>query len=429
METHDFPRALSSLQGKIEMLVFAPIKVDFSAEAPPSPYKEIIAAFGGVAGRGIPKIVLFRNPPLKRIFYKAKFEEAGAMVPGRHPDHTYHEIVANYELQQLQKQLGDPQSANAILHSQHDKWIQDPFCVLELGDDYNALLQPYYSDRIPEQFISMQLAEDRSLKLVVQPTRYWLEGGNILIGENFAMLGKDLLVRNWLDVIRKKGIANSTEADIDNFEADIRQLLGKPYLFWPGFDVPRPKLKHPEELSYQPAFHLDLFLTLGGKAANGKEIILHGDPAMAWKVCEEILGVRVETWLQVDKREFLQGFQAVLTYIQAMSEGKAGAPQFEMIPLPWLTWKGMTYSYNNCLVEEFDGKKYAYVPSYLVAEVLDEADRLNPVFLALEAEVERQFSKAGFEPVCWVKAGNHFRTYAAAEGSLHCISKVLRRSR
>jgi hypothetical protein len=411
------------------MLLFAPLMVEFSADAPPSPYKEIIAAFDGVTGRGIPRIVLFRNPPLERRVYEVKFEEAGAMVEERSDDVTYHEIVANFELEQLKEQLGDPQSAKAILHSQHDKWIQDPFCVLELGDGYNALLQPYYSDRIPEQFISVQLAEDRSLQLVVQPTRYWLEGGNILIGENFALLGKDLLVRNWLDVIRKKGIANAKKADIDKFEADIRQLLGKAHLFWPGFDVPRPKLKHPEELSYQPAFHLDLFLTLGGKAPNGKEIILHGDPAMAWEVCEQILGERAESWLQVSKKAFLQGFQAVLTYIQKMSEGKSDGPQFEMIALPWLTWKGKTYSYNNCLVEEFDGKKYAYVPSYLVADADDEVDRLNPVFLALEAEVERQFSKAGFEPVCWVKAGFHFRTYAAAEGSLNCISKVLRRSR
>ena len=96
---------------------------------------------------------------------------------------------------------------------------------------------------------------------------------------------------------------------------------------------------------------------------------------------------------------------------------------FLVISLPIFFYDNATFSWNNCLVEVYEGRKRVYLPSYRCDH---DPEKLNPGFECLEAEVGRIYAGQGFE-VTWFRNGRFFRTLARHGGSLHCAVKVMAR--
>jgi hypothetical protein len=246
------------------------------------------------------------------------------------------------------------------------------------------------------------------------PTRFAVEGGNILIGNDFALVGRNLLQRN----------RHHYEAHLDPMEveqrmqADFQRLLGMRYVYFIGSDHPLPDAKrwypeHPEAL--QPFFHLDLYLSLGGKDKAGDEIIM----------LAEIDLPSVGKDLSDPQRKTLEGInvalKAVKDQLSEISRHSFG-PKFRIEEIPMSgcfvgdETKGqrfVPYSYNNAQFEWYHGISRVYLPHYAGCEHLEQRLRENLPGL-------------GFARITFVEYD--FEDFALQNGSLHCLTKVLQRS-
>lgn len=297
------------------------------------------------------------------------------------------------------------------------EWAQDPFCVLEGAGDLTIFLQPLFSRRYMDKFISLMLSADERFDTLVKPTTLLLEGGNILANEDYLLAGKDLLAQNILQILRKKQSREPDPTILESLEAKFRKEFGVREVIWLGFD--RAKLDWKRKgTTYQPAFHLDLFLTLGDKNSAGKQVLFFGSPSLAKEVLME----------QLPNSE-IDFHPAALNYFVEMETvlGRL-THRFEIVKIPLFMVKEHLFSFNNCLVEAFDGHCIAYLPSYLVSPEEDRYERLNPQFRILMEVVESTFMANGFTEVRWIGPGKFFRKLSQMRGSLHCITKVLKRS-
>jgi len=101
------------------------------------------------------------------------------------------------------------------------------------------------------------------------------EGGNILIGEEHIFVGADSPAVAELDLGKRETV-----------------LIGAPdYPAETSCPATRGKEEWQEIFHYhnkagtrQPVFHIDMFVTLAGKGADGRERILVGDPALAAEI-------------------------------------------------------------------------------------------------------------------------------------------------
>jgi hypothetical protein len=111
---------------------------------------------------------------------------------------------------------------------------------------------------------------------------------------------------------------------------------------------------------------------------------------------------------------------------ERLVEARAAFPdsQYMVVDLPIFFMNGTCYSWNNALVEVAGQQRRVYVPSY---QSTQDEQGLNPTFELLEAKVTEQYASAGFQ-VQWIRCGRFFRLIASHGGSLHCVTKVLRRT-
>jgi hypothetical protein len=288
------------------------------------------------------------------------------------------------------------------------RWAQDPFVTMAT-EDAVILLQSYYTQRLTDYLLPLQLAEQAGRDFLLKPTRLYLEGGNILCSWKRAYIGKDLLQQNMT-------LLALSEQDV---LAHLKQTMGVAEIKVVGFTAQRQKwMAKPDEgnLTWQPLFHIDLFMTLGGKdKGTGRELIFLANPNLSTHV--------LQTENNTVKRAYLPKLD---THLEAgLEEVKAHFPgnEYRVVDLPIYILNGTCYSWNNCLVEITETTKRVYLPSY-VAEIDDQ--QLNPTFTILEARVDRCYRDEGFEPI-WIRSGGFFRIISSHGGSLHCVTKVLRR--
>lgn len=416
-------KALSSIEGRIE---------DLLVTLPPSPneylneyYEQIEEAFSDR-----PKVIRYRNyhPPRAhgnrygRSLYPDQITERrlirileGREVISYNGDGQFFKEYAGELVDFLQKGLP--------IHN--TGWAQDAFTILENMSRQTAFLQPLFSDRIVDKFISLQLAAWKELDMVVRPTKLLIEGGNLLAGSGFILAGKDMLARNILFRMEKDSQNREAAFFREQVENDFRRDLGVDQILWVGFERSRESWKGDGGESYQPDFHIDLFITLGGCNSEGKQIIFLGDPELARSLLKK--EVNLDHYPIPDGA--LSQFHELKRYFEGLiANPRPGIPEIELVNLPLFIYQDIVMSFNNCLVESFDGQKKAYLPEYATSECEDRYERLNPVFKCLKPITEQLFRDAGFDAVTWIGPGRFFRKLALLRGSLHCITKVLRRS-
>lgn len=285
------------------------------------------------------------------------------------------------------------------------RWIQDYFMVFgtpkATENQLNAL---YHSnpDKPSSAFVTTQFAD--KLDLEVSWGTVNLAGGNILVYQNKAWIGKDVFCL-------PEGDCSLESQRINQLRKEIKLEQITPL----GTSEPLQMLPH-KAPSFQPFFHIDLYITLGGKTTNGEDLVFIADLKD-----ENIVGYSssIEPYIENIRKGLSE------TKARFISDG------FVVANLPIvLHFKSNTvydiYSYNNLLVEIWEDHKIAYQPNYQ-GEIknLNDPGNLKETFARTNGDTSRVFASLGFK-VKPVK-GNKVDQAARSSGGIKCMTRVLER--
>ena len=180
-------------------------------------------------------------------------------------------------------------------------WAEDPYVAGLDESGRHALLEPDDFDRSADDLIATLIAPHAALARRRSPLIF--EGGNILVGDTFYLVGADHLLATWTWVSVHTKLQ---DPDSDQIQHAIRRDFLDPgrqvhFLGCNDFLMSDQSIStavldshgHPmlvqEHIAIcspsntlQPIFHLDMFVTLAGRdTENGKFRILVGDPKLA----------------------------------------------------------------------------------------------------------------------------------------------------
>lgn len=273
--------------------------------------------------------------------------------------------------------------------------------------DMRSLMAPF-SPEYPywNQFLPLCLLREPHTRL--KPVFTYFQGGNILMGEGYAVVGKDTWSQN-------EGLYGLSLWD---FEQHLKSILHVEKVFITGSEDPMAST--PADFSqgeYQPVFHIDMYITLAGPDdSDGTELVFVGDLAgkgAARAACPDD-PISILLWqiqYELDRAA------------NDLSRRKIGTRRFKVVRIPlYLDYegaRGQFLSFNNCLVEVNGGEKTIFAPSYLQDEEADAEIR------QLQDRTEAIFASCGFRTI-WLE-GNYLSLARMSKGSLHCLANVIRR--
>ncbi len=388
-------KAVSSVYGEIKrMLLTYP-------ESNPLPNDIILQRYFGIfraLGRNMHYVILAYKDAHRNILNTAK--KAGLsknritlVTASTAPVASVRELISKHSEDSWLAIVDDPS---------HSIWAQDAYCVLNDAGGKTIMMEPMEFCRYGDHYIAEQIAANTDIE--IETTKYYLEGGNLLCGDDYALIGKDYLHESMT-------ITGESERKITQ---NLKKALGVNHIVWVGQDR---KLKFPLEIyqgEYQPIFHIDMFITLAGKTTQGKELILVGDPRLAKKFLGQkpIPTVIANAFDRIAK--------------QLKTDRKLNC---EVVRLPLDLWldddsdpsTGTFLTYNNCLIEIYGTQKNVYLPAY--GSVSTSSVNRHK----LDREVKRIFrDELGFK----VKMmSGSYHELCKSGGSLHCITKTLNRSK
>jgi hypothetical protein len=323
--------------------------------------------------------------------------------------------------------------------------VQDPFLPIAFKGNV-VLLEPFFSwptvKGFPSpfnfKFIPEILASQTEIMLRSFP--FYFQGGNVLVGTDFVMMGGDVAIKNlaafsnYEDIYEnnqvKKPVPQQSDAQegqlsLECFKILFAELMGLEKSIVIGEQEVKGKNKDnliiPSSISENPQelFHLDTFLTLAGSKCDKDLVFLA--KIHQWVGGEWVPGRSSKN----DARLSMLG-----KYLEEV-EGQLKANHFEIAYLPLLFHNHVFYSYNNCLIEVYrDGlfgvlTKRAYIPQFQFEE-LDKyvENKSKPDFHRADCMAKQAFCDEGFDPVL---VDMHFRTFAHSRVGLHCMVSVLSR--
>ncbi len=182
-------------------------------------------------------------------------------------------------------------------------WAEDPYVVVrDENTGIGLFVEPLEFLRGADALVADYVAA--KTELLVNPSILHFQGGNILIGDNFVLLGEDHLnrtVRYIPSVISAPVNVNTREFVMGLFSdriegertihtvrsnvtvpADTYVLLEDDEGVW----VEERYLGN-EYGTVQPVFHIDMFITLAGRGESGRYRVLVGDPHSAAQLLGE----------------------------------------------------------------------------------------------------------------------------------------------
>jgi len=299
-------------------------------------------------------------------------------------------------------------------------WAEDAYVVIQQdGHGAPTLLEPANFTRYDDGFIADIVAAQTDIGSHSVPLYY--QGGNVLIGDDYWMIGADYPSKaHKLGLVQAKPGETRREAALRRYGEEIdatRRLV----ILGTKNPVPEERLRDitvngqpwKERVYYatgvhQPLFHIDMFVTLAGRNADGEPIAVVGDPGMAAQILgePEMPEMLIPYYHDIAARLAAEGFQVVrsplpLTYADdsALSER---------------TWYFATA--NNALVEIKGDSKRVWLPTY--------GHGPQAHLVATDKENERIWrEELGFK----VHMLPDFHPFAYNAGAVHCISKYLER--
>lgn len=285
-----------------------------------------------------------------------------------------------------------------------NQFVQDPFFSFQgvPNGRRSILLKPFPVEDFT--FYTDQLGSHSDS--TVKPTPILFEGGNILVGSDFILAGQDIIPTN--TVRRNPGL---TEMEyFVNLDEELRCTFSVKEVVWVGGESTFLECTVRED-GLQPLVHLDLYVTLGGKLESGEQLVYVADPK--------------DEYVQGEPNECIKRIQIQMEDVATALAAREVYPIFKVIRMPMalrsLQEHGFSvWSYNNTQAEFFDGFKRVFLPQYHSDDFQEVLDQTNQ--LAREA-----FFEGGFDIVKTISAPI-LDAIHTANSSLHCITKVLRRS-
>jgi hypothetical protein len=301
-------------------------------------------------------------------------------------------------------------------------WAEDAYVTIADGARH-AFVEPAAFPRYGDALIADEVSRAGDLDLYQAPLH--LQGGNVLIGDDFFFVGIDYPLLTFADGI----LEAPTRAAQDGLLREVyRTYLDAQRTFVPvGTTLPVPAAERREfqlqgatwsEEIYagnapgtrQPIFHIDMFVSLAGRGADGRYRVLVGDPREAGRLTGEPLqphamaAVFDDIARDLDRRGYAVG-RAPLPLVYA-----------DDVDARLRSWYFATSC--NVLVHAPAGERpVVFIPTYAhgpFAGVLDATDARN-------AEIWKDL---GYDVV---PLGD-FHPFASNLGAAHCIKKYLARS-
>jgi hypothetical protein len=301
-------------------------------------------------------------------------------------------------------------------------WAEDGY-VFARGDGAGYFVEPFVFRRRGDALVADLVTNGTDLRMYQAPL--YFQGGNVLVGDDFWMIGADYVrntialgvldippgaspdeqvaavtaaYRTYLDHARTPAIVGS-RVEVPGEGAFRVQIQGET---WTDFAY-----LGNEEGTRQPLFHIDMFLTLAGRSSSGAYRVLVGDPRLA----AETLGEPVPPYAMTDVFDDIaeqladRGFEVVrnplpLVYVSDDARRER-------------TWYFATA--NNALVEVSDQRKRVLLPSY--------GHTAWPELAATDQANVAVWEGLGFEAVLL----GDFHPFAQNLGAVHCIKKYLAR--
>jgi hypothetical protein len=307
-------------------------------------------------------------------------------------------------------------------------WAEDPYVVVEdLANDppRTFLVEPFTFPRVGDGIVADLVAEASEVQSIQSPL--YFQGGNVLIGDDFVLIGVDYLVKTLETFARYHpvlGVPGDPE-EARQFVADLFRQTFDPErdVFFVGTRLPVPDLQERSvtiegeqwtEVLYagtgdhQPIFHIDMFVSLTGRSPSGRYRLLVGSPAEADRILgrpplEHALSAIFD---DVARGLESQGFEVIrnplpLTYV----DDPAARERF---------WYFATA--NNCLVQIDDAQgRHVWLPTYGHGPWSELA--------ATDDATRRLWDELGFT----VHQLADYNVFAQNLGSVHCIKKYLAR--
>jgi hypothetical protein len=338
-----------------------------------------------------------------------------------------HESVQQ-QVERLFEDAGRSAPTLAVLrdHLHFSVWAEDGYVgVLDADSGTTYLIEPFSFPRYADSLIADAVAQRTEIRH--SPTPLYFQGGNVLVGDDFWLIGADYPAKT-LAYFEDAPPLREPAPGVPPAEV-VRQLY-REYLdtdrtlIYVGSTRPVPvQVRRPFDLNgepwtemlflgnkqgtVQPLFHIDMFITLAGRAQDGRYRVLVGDPGLAAR----ILGVA----------EWPHAMQEVFDDIARQMENAGFAVTRNPLPLVYTDDVATSTRYwyfataNNALVEITAGRRRVWLPAYGFGAwtALAATDQAN-----VEA-----WSDLGFEATLLAD----FHPFAENLGAVHCIKKYLAR--
>jgi hypothetical protein len=301
-------------------------------------------------------------------------------------------------------------------------WAEDGYVVIADEGEPNAFVEPAAFPRYGDALVADQVGAAAGLGLYQAPLH--LQGGNVLIGDDFFFIGLDYPLLTFEDGI----LTAPAQAGEDALLREVyRRYLDAERTFVPvGTTLPVPAAAQREfrlggatwtEEIYagnapgtrQPIFHIDMFVSLAGRGGDGRYRVLVGDPREAARLTGEPLQAHAMAPVFDDIARDLgrRGYDVTRTPLPLVY---ADDPDARL-----RSWYFATS--NNVLVHAPAGEPpTVFIPTYAhgpFADTLAATDRRN-------AEI---WEGLGYEVI----GLEDFHPFAINLGAAHCIKKYLAR--
>jgi hypothetical protein len=304
-------------------------------------------------------------------------------------------------------------------------WPQDGFAVcVDRSDSRRYLLEPVPYRSPEDACIPGMIAASAAAERTQVPLCF--EGGNMLVGDDFWLLGMDSAVQSVkLGLIDRQGQETRRQALHRVF---TQRVEGERKLHLIGSRIPVPGFEREalvrkmtidghtwDEVLYrgngtgtvQPIFHIDAFVTLAGRGPSGVYTVLVGDPGMAAELLNQ------EPWPHATQAVF----DDIAEQLTILGFNVVRNP----LPLAYhddeihkvRAWYFATA--NNALVEIADATRTVWLPCYGNSD--------HPELETTDKKNEEIWRGLGFD----VQLLADFHPFARNLGAAHCIAKCLAR--
>jgi hypothetical protein len=338
-------------------------------------------------------------------------------------------------------------------------WAEDAYIALkDAADDAAYLMEPWSFGRGGDALIADAVEEYTDLNASGAPLVF--QGGNCLVGSDFWLLGTDYFA-DTLGLLTEPRPPVSIPADTEPGEFALslfaKYVDAQRKLILVGTRKPIPLREYVGSRdgddffldlaaegagTFQPIFHIDMFVTLVGETADGSFEVLVGSPTLADErlgtsspfalanVYDRVAADLAAAGFAVRRNPLVHrpttGATLALAELKAQSttpEGKglvpavaelAAAGAGKRTPITVRTWHHVTW--NNCLVENSaSAGKHVYLPTF--------GHGRNADLALIDSDMEALWEELGFT----VHLLGDFNAFAERQGVVHCIKKYVTR--